>query len=241
MSTVNPVDLPRASAGASMSPDDLDDRLAEAARYAVLNRLMPVLRHDVAGALQPIRTLLLVLERRVQRAEPDLEAIAKTVASVSTLTKQATINCMSALGWMASPEDVHVSLRSSVDEATQLLALELSVNSLSLVNGIADDSATAPQSFLRSVLMGALLAFCDQCVAGGTLHVTFDAAAADSPQPDRLQLRMLPVEVEKSPALLERVRKYRTIGWPDVAAMAQACGVQMARGDGWLTLDLPKP
>lgn len=241
MSTVNPVDLPRASAGASVIPDGLDDRLAEAARYAVLARLMPVLRHDVAGALQPIRTLLLVLERRVQRAEPDLEAIAKAVASVSTLTKQATIDCMSALGWMASPEDVHVSLRSSVDEATQLLALELSVNSLSLVNGIADDSATAPQSFLRSVFMGALLAFCDHCVARGTLQVTFDAAAADSPQPDRLQLRMLPDETGKTPSSLEGGRKYRTIGWPDVAAMAHACGVQMARGDAWVTLDLPKP
>ena len=241
MSTVNPSDLPPASAAASISPDGLADRLAEAARYAVLNRLMPVLRHDVAGALQPIRTLLLVLERRVQRAEPDLEAIAKTVESVSALTKQATVDCMSAWGWMASTEDVHVSLRSSVDEATQLLALELSVNSLSLVNGIADDSATAPQSFLRSVLMGALLAFCDQCVAGGTLQVTFDAATADTQQPGRLQLRMLPGEVEKSPSSVEGGRKYRTIGWPDVAAMAQACGTQMARGDAWLTLDLPKP
>ena len=240
MSTVNPSDLPPASVAASIGPDGLDDRLAEAARFAVLNRLMPVLRHDVAGALQPIRTLLLVLERRVQRAEPDLEAIAKTVASVSTLTKQATVDCMSALRWIASTEDVHVSLRSSVDEATQLLALELSVNSLSLVNGIADDSATAPQSFLRSVLMGALLAFCDECVAGGTLQVTFDAAA-DSPQPGRLQLRMLPDEAAKSPSAFEGGRKYRTIGWPDVAAMARACGVQMVRGDAWLTLDLPKP
>ena len=241
MSTVNPSDLPPASAAASISPDGLDDRLAEAARYAVLNRLMPVLRHDVAGVLQPIRTLLLVLERRVQRAEPDLEAIAKTVASISTLTKQATVDCMSALGWIASTEDVHVSLRSSVDEATQLLALEFSVNSLSLVNGIADDSATAPQSFLRSVFMGALLAFCDQCVAGGTLQVTFDAAAADSSQPGRLLVRMLPDEVEKLPSAFEGGRKYRTIGWPDVAAMARACGVQMVRGDAWLTLDLPKP
>ena len=241
MSTVNPSDLPPASAAASISPDGLDDRLAEAARYAVLNRLMPVLRHDVAGVLQPIRTLLLVLERRVQRAEPDLEAIAKTVASISTLTKQATVDCMSALGWMASAEDVHVSLRSSVDEATQLLALELSVNSLSLVNGIADDSATAPQSFLRSVFMGALLAFCDQCVAGGTLQVTFDAADADSSQPGRLLVRMLPDEVEKLPSAFEGGRKYRAIGWPDVAAMAHACGVQMVRGDAWLTLDLPKP
>ena len=239
MSTVNPSDLPPASAATSISLDGLNDRLAEAARYAVLRRLMPVLRHDVAGSLQPIRTLLVVLERRTQLPQPDLAAIAKTVTSISTLTKQASVDCMSALGWMASGDDAHVSLRSSVDDATKWLALELAAHSLLIVNGIADDSATAPQSFLRSVFMGALLAFCDQCVSGGTLQVTFDAAAVDSPQPGRLQLRMLADDTGKSPSFLDVGRKYRLIGWPDVEAMAQSCAVEMARGDGWLTLDLP--
>ena len=185
--------------------------------------------------------LLMVLERRVQSTNPDLEAIAKTVMSISTLTKQATDDCMSALGWIASSKDVQVSLRSSVDEAIKLLAMESSVNALALVNGIADDSSTAPQSFLRSVFIGALLAFCDQHGAGGTLQVTFEASTADSLQPGRLQLRVLPDDTGESPASLDVVRKYRMIGWPDVQAMAKSCGVEMARGDGWLTLDLPKP
>lgn len=227
------------SDAASTTLDSLNDRLAEAARYAVLNRLMPVLQHDVAGSMQPARMLLMVLERRVQSAHPDMEAIAKTVMSISTLTKQATVDCMGALGWIASNKDIHVSLRSSVDEAIKLLAMESSVNALALVNGITDDSATAPQNFLRSVFIGALLAFCDQHVAGGTLQVTFKAATADSQQPGQLQLRMLPGDTGKSPASLDVMHKYRLIGWPDVEAMATSCGAQMARGDGWLTLDLP--
>ena len=229
------------SDAASITLESLNDRLAEAARYAVLNRLIPVLHHDVAGSMQPVRMLLMVLERRVQSTNPDLEAIAKTVMSISTLTKQATDDCMSALGWIASSKDVQVSLRSSVDEAIKLLAMESSVNALALVNGIADDSSTAPQSFLRSVFIGALLAFCDQHGAGGTLQVTFEASTADSLQPGRLQLRVLPDDTGESPASLDVVRKYRMIGWPDVQAMAKSCGVEMARGDGWLTLDLPKP
>jgi len=224
---------------ASRNLESLNDRLAEAARYAVLNRLIPALHHDVAGAMQPVWMLLMVLERRIQSTDPDLEAIAKNVMSISTLTKQATVDCMSALGWMASSKDTHVSLRNSVDEAIKLLAMESSVNGLALVNGIADDSATAPQVFLRSVVIGALLAFCDQYVAGGTLQVTFDAATADSQQPGKLQLRRVPDATGTSPASLDVVRKYRMIGWPDVQAMANSCGVHMARGDGWLTLDLP--
>lgn len=241
MSTVTPKALPPAIDAAAIAVDGLNERLAEAARYAVFNRVMPALRHDVAGSMQPVRMLLMVLQRRVQIAEPDLEAIAKNVTSLNTLTRQATDNCISALGWMASGEDARVGLRSAVDEAIQLLALEWSVNALALVNGIAGDSATASQSFLRSVFMGALLAFCDQRVPGDTLQVTFDAAAADSQQSGQLQLRMLSDNTGKSPVSLDVVRKYRMIGWPDVEAMARSCGVQMARGDGWLILYLPKP
>ena len=87
--------------------------------------------------------------------------------------------------------------------------------------------------------MGALLTFCDQHIDGGISQVNF-AAATDSKQPSQLKLRMLPDDTGKSPASLDLDRKYRMIGYPDVQAMAQSCGVQMARGDSWLTLDLPE-
>lgn len=241
MSTPIPSYLPAANLVAATTLDAVNDWRADAARYAVLNRMMPALRHDVAGAMQPVRMLLMVLERRLQNADPDLDAIAKNVTSISTLTKLASVDVMRAMDWTASGEDVRVSLRSSVDEAIKLLALELTLKKMALVNGIADDSATAPQSFLRSVFMGALLAFCDQNVEGGILQVTV-TSAADSRQTSQLQLqlRMLPDDTGTSNVSLDVDRKYRVIEWPDVQAMAQSCGIQMARGDGWLTLDLPK-
>lgn len=239
MSTIAPANLPSASDALPTTTDRLNDRLAEAAFYAVLRRLMPVLRHDVAGSMQPVRMLLMVLERRMQVPEPDLQAIAKNITSVSSLTKQATADCISALEWISSSRDICVSLRSSVDEAIKLLALELSVTALKLVNGITDDSATAPQSFLHSVFMGALLAFCDQRDVSGTLQVTFEAAK-DSHHSSQLHLQMLPDDAGKSPASLDIVRKYRLIDWLDVQAMARFLGVRMEQGDGWLKLDLPK-
>ena len=236
-----PENLPPAGDAVPTTAHSVNDRLAEAARYAVLRRVFPVLRHDVAGSLQPVRMLLMVLERRVQKTEPDLAAISKSVTSLSALTMQATADCMRALEWVDSSQDPHVGLRDGVDEAGKLLALELSVNPLVLVNGVEDDSATAPRSFFRSVFMGALLAFCDQHVASGTLQVTFQKAAANSPQAGQLQLRMLPSDAGKSPPPPDEVRQPRMIGWPDVQAMARSCGVEMAQGDGWLNLDLPRP
>ena len=189
--------------------------------------------------MQPVRMLMMVLERRVHAPEPDVQAITKNVVSVSALTKQATADCINALEWIGSSQDAHVNLRSSVDEAIKLLAIELSAHALVLVNGISNDTATAPQSYLRTVFMGSLLAFCDQRAAGGTLKVTFEPAS-DSHPADRLQLRLLPGGADKPPALQDLVRKYRLIDWPDVQAMARSFGVTVTQGDGWLTLDLPK-
>ena len=237
MLTTAPVNLLSAADEAPSIPKGLNDRLAEAACYAVLRRLMPVLRHDVAGAMQPVRMLLMVLERRIQAPEPDVAAITKNVASLSGLAKQATADCIGALEWIGSSHDAQVSLRSSVDEAIKLLAMELSANGLELVNGIADDAATAPQSFLRSVLMGALLALCDQRSQGSALQVTYTAAHGH--QSGQLRLEMLPDDAGTSPVSLDIVRKYRLMDWPDVEAMAQSFSVKLERGDGWLTLGLP--
>ena len=239
MSNSDTANLPSASIAAPPDRESLNDRLAEAACYAVLRRVMPVLRHDMAGAMQPVRMLMMVLERRVSVPEPDMQAIAKNVVSVSALTKQATADCVNALEWIDASQDAHVSLRSSVDEAIKLLAMELSAHALTLVNGISDDTASAPQSFLRTVFMGSLLAFCDQRATGGTLQVTFEAAT-DSHRAHRLQLRLLPGDAGKALASQGLVRRYRLMEWPDVQAMARPFGVTVTQGDGWLTLDLPK-
>ena len=239
MPSIDSANLATASGVKSLSPQGLNDRLAEAACYAVLRRLMPVLRHGVAGAMQPIRIVLVVLERRVQAPEPDLQAIAKNVTTASGLAKQASIDCISALEWTGSSNDAHVSVRSGVDEAIKLLAMELSANALTLDNGISDDLVTAPQSFLRTVFMGALLAFCDQSAAAGTLQVTLEAAT-DPHSAGRLQVRLVPDDSGKSRAAPEdMICRYRLIEWPDVEAMARPFGVKVAQGDGWQTLELP--
>ena len=41
----------------------LKERLAEAARYALLRRLAPAIRHSMGGALQPISMVVALLEK----------------------------------------------------------------------------------------------------------------------------------------------------------------------------------
>ncbi len=239
MTTTQPSNLPFVSDAKPLSLEVGNSRLTEAACYAVLRRMMPVLRHDVAGAMQPVRMLMLVLERRVHAPEPDMQAISKSVVSASALTKQGTADCMNALEWLDSSQDTLVSLRSSVDEAVKLLAIELSAHAMALVNGIADDKANASQGFCRTVFVGALLAFCDQCTGGGTLHVSFEAGN-DRHAASQLLLQLHSGDVSNVSQFQDVVHKDRLIDWLDIQAMARPFGVAVTRGEGWMRLELPK-
>ena len=225
--------------------DLVPDRLAEAACYAILQRIAPVLRHDVAGFLQPVRMLMMVLQRRVQMPEPDLQAIADNVASANDLTMEAAAGCMNAMGWIGASEDAAVSVSSGVNEAAALLAMELSNHGLEIHNTISDDAVAIPQSFFRTVLVGALLAFCDQRMVGSTLQISMETEGGNTPAANRLMLRMLSGDVADvasagssgAPGL---DRQSRRIDWTDVEAMAGPFGVAVARGEGWLAVGLPQ-
>jgi hypothetical protein len=231
MSTLTTRDLGPAAEAPPVTPELLQQRLAEAANYAVLRRIAPVLRHDVAGFMQPVGMLMMVLQRRVQMPEPDLQAIAKNVASVSALAKEATTGCMNAMGWMASRDDTGVSLHDGADEVVRLLALELSARGLTAVNEIAADTGSAARSFFRSVFAGALLAWCDQTAGAGVLHISASSQAGDT------ELKLL-FEPTGDAAPTEAVTAQRPIDWDDVQAMARASGATLSRGEGWLRLKL---
>lgn len=221
------------AAASAVIADHLQDRLAEAASYAVLRRIAPVLRHDVAGFMQPIGMLMMVLQRRVQMPEPDLQAVAKNVASVSALTKEATTGCMNAMGWMASREDNGVSLHEGADEVVRLLTLELSARGLTAVNEIAADAGSAARSFFRGAFVAALLAWCDQTAGAGVLHISASSQAGDA------GLKLL-FEPAGDAAPTEAVTAQRPIDWDDVQALARSSGATLLRGEGWLRLKLER-
>ena len=230
-----PPTTPKASSSAVNAPsvgaDFLQERLAEAASLAVLQRIASALRHDVAGFMHPVGMLAMVLQRRVQMPEPDLQAIAKNVMSVSALAKEATTGCMNAMDWMASREDACTSMYAGVDEVVRLLALELTGCGLSAANDIAEDKARLPRRFFRSVLAGALLAWCDQNPGAGVLRISGSSDANEA----ELKLQF---EADDTALATDAGSPQRRIGWDDVEALARASGATLSRGDGWLRLQL---
>jgi hypothetical protein len=205
----------------------------EAACFAILCRIAPVLRHDIAGLMQPVRLLATVLERRLLKPDLDRETIAENVRSVNLLTKDATVECMNIVAWLtppnSSPDGALVNLRSSVDEIRKLLALEFANRSITLVNNIGAGAEQVPQSFMRTVFTGLLLAFCDENSTGGQVQVS-------------LLENMLTIRVIKADNVHHQAADIsppvRPIRWQDVQAMASAFELAPRRGDGWIEINL---
>ena len=220
----------RANAGASAS--------AEAACYAVLGRLAPALRHDMAGAMQPLGMIAMVLQRRLQMPEPDLQVIARNVAAISALAKEASAGCMNAIGWLVPHEPVDVELQAGVEEIIKLLALELSECGLVPAVEMAAGSMLAPQSFFRTVVAGAVFALCDQRGQAGTLQISREGGAVNG---DGHHATVLMLRVIADPAVRVSTRPLnpRCISWQDVEAMAATLDLAVARGEGWISLAVP--
>jgi hypothetical protein len=203
---------------------------SEAAAYAILCRVGPVLRHDIAGLMQPVRMLVTVLEKRANKPEFDRAATTENISTISMLTKQASAGCMNAFEWFAPPSDASMNLRAGIDELKKLLALEFSLSALTLENAVPYDSDAVPKSFVRLVLMGALLAFSDSQLAPSTLRIAIDAST--------ISLILVPDNIEElNPSPFDRHQ--RCIDWLDAEALATSFGSNTERGEGWFRIELP--
>lgn len=208
------------------------DRMAESARYAVLGRLAPMLRHDVAGALQPLGMMTALLQKRLQAGAPDMVALAKNGESIHVLGKEAAATCLAVMGWLAPKGDESVSVQAGAQELLTLMETELFLHGLVGVNDIPAGEARFARLFFRGAFAAALLALCDHRAGAGSVHVgLLELRGAPG-----LCLRFAP-DALTPPA--QPVQRQRRIGWDDVQALAAAAGVAFAQGENWVALQLP--
>lgn len=210
-----------------------DALAAEAARYAVLRRMGSAIRHQIAGALQPVGMLASMLERRVQAPQPNVEALRKNTGEMSRLARTASAECVALMGWFAPPaEDVRVPISQGADECIHLLATELSFRGFTLVSTWDAGDASVDRTALRMLLPAALMAFTDNAAVTGEVrlqaHVQGDAV--------RLTLVLVPGADGHTPV---PAKAYRPLGWDDVHALALDSGVGLQVDLGGASLVFP--
>lgn len=188
---------------------------AEAARYALLRRLAPSIRHHLVGEFQPIGMVASMMDRRLQTDAPNLAHLRENSASLGKLSRTAASMCMNLMSWLAPKKEAVTQLDSGVLDCLSLLTTELRFRGFVIVNEIADMPVDVSLSALRSVLPAALLALSDQ--QPGPADVVLSATWVDGAVAVSMRRRPAERSADNSPNT-----DYRALTWLDVAALAQA-------------------
>ncbi|MBH2020402.1 MAG: hypothetical protein I8H91_12860 [Burkholderiales bacterium] len=214
----------------------LKERLAEAARYALMRRLLPAIRHNLAGSLQPIGMMSAMLERRIKSAVPDLAQLGKNTQALATLSREAAATSVNLMAWLGPRDNDPVAVSSAVEESLGLMSTELSFRGFSVVNQTADVLAELPKGMLRSVFTASLIALTDSAenAASVVVSATGEAGAAGG---TRLKIALEPGGMAEFAAMGARMTSYRTLQWTDVQALADAEGVHLKYASGFVQLD----
>lgn len=195
----------------------------ESARYALLRRIAPALRHHMAGTLQPIGMISAIMERRLQAAEPDLTALRDSSKSIGTLSRSAASAGMNLITWVVPKENGVVSLQAGVEECVGLLATDLAFRGFTLVNNIGPSDALTSVGALRTVFTAALITLTDSARSPASVVLSSE------PDHDQTWVRIT-VNCKDGATGSDDPQSYRKLGWDDVNVLAAAEQVRLSHG-----------
>lgn len=176
------IDTPTAAPDAAFAPaaepgaDGLPAE-AEAARYALLRRLGPALRHDLVVHLQALAMMAEVLGARLER-DPQDSRLPQQLGRMHLLARDAVAGALQVAGWLLPPEDDAIDLRDGLEESLGLVRSSLGFRGLQLQADLPEAGLAVSRDRLRHLLLGGLLHLSDLGGPAGTLRVQARADAA---------------------------------------------------------------
>ena len=201
----------------------------EAARYAVLRRLAPSLRHHMVRPLQPIGLIYGVLHHKLSAEQPDLPSVRQEAEKINEFAKAALDECVDMSTWLAPEPDVLTDVESGVKECVGLLATMLHFCGFRLINSVEELPTQVLRDAMRMVLSAALLEMTDAMSEPATVTIQARASASD-----------ITVLLQAEPLAEGQLDRYddgyRKLAWADVQALALSEHVGLSRQDRQVTL-----
>ena len=194
----------------------------EAARYALLRRLAPSMRHHLVVNLQPIGMIYEVMDRRLRAPAPDLASVHDSAQKINGFARAALDSCLDVVTWLAPDKSAIVPVVDGVRECVGLLATSLGFRGYAVRNEVASMPGEVSRASLRNVLTSSLIHLTDQSPPPADLVLT----AGAEPQGVRLVLSLRPTQGSQGFA---NEANYRKLDWNDVQALAEAESVQLQR------------
>jgi hypothetical protein len=205
---------------------------AEAARYALLRRLAPSMRHHLVVNLQPIGMICEVMDRRLRAPAPDLGSVHDSAHKINGFARAALDSCLDVVGWLAPDDAVSCTVQEAATECAGLLATSLGFRGFALRNQVAIPGAVK-RSAIRHALAGSLICLTDELSPPAELLLDAEEASGGA----RISLRFQPTEGERG---FVPEAAYRPLAWDDLQALAEAEGITAERdGERCIVLVVP--
>jgi hypothetical protein len=201
----------------------------EAARYALLRRLAPSMRHHLVVNLQPISMIYEVMDRRLRAPAPDLATVHDSAHKINGFARAALNSCLDVVTWLSPDEAAVSTVAEGVRECVGLLATSLSFRGYAMRNDVETLPGQIQRTAIRSVLTAALIHITDEVGPPADLVLTAQARPAGV----EIVLAVRPTDGDQGFA---NEAAYRRLEWADVQALAAAESVDLARQDQRLSL-----
>lgn len=217
------------------APDAELARLAEGARYALLQRLTPALQHQIMGNFQSMNMIAIMLERRTGTASPDMGSLRQDCALLGNVSDSAVKAIINLLTWVRPKPAATQRFDAGVEECVKLLLDEFKLRGFDMDNGVGTVEVEMCSRTLRSVVSAALVCMSDQSAVPAVLKLSAQPLAG------RIELSIDLQPCDQQPAATVRTNGYRPLQWRDVELLAAAESVGLARSStgARLAFDLP--
>ena len=207
---------------------------AEAARYSILRRLAPALKHDMVVNLQAVAMMAEVLNARLERGLGNPNELQKSVSKINRLAREAVMTCLDVAAWIEPGEDEGIRLREGVEECVALLAGNFNFRGFSIGNEVPDIDFQVSREALRNLLSAALITLTDSASTPAEVLVKAEVSAGFAVLTVRCEAR------ESDPETLPFVVTYRQLDWSDVQALAVAESVELFRTAEQIVMRIPR-
>jgi hypothetical protein len=208
---------------------------AESARYGVLRRLAPALKHDMVVNLQAIAMMAEVLNARLERGSPAPEEFRTSISKLNRLARDAVANCLKVASWLEpGAEDESVRLADGVEECMALLASNFNFRGFVVHKELAENNFQVSRVVLRNLLVAALITLTDAAAGPCELRVKAEVVSGMA----EISVRISPRQDELEGLPYEA--SYRQLEWSDVQALALAESVDLVRGTDHIIMRMPR-
>lgn len=207
---------------------------AEAARYGVLRRLGPALKHDMVVNLQAIAMMAEVLNAKLERGSPAPMEFQTSIAKLNRLAREAVANCLKVASWIEPGEDESVRLADGVDECLALLASNFNFRGFLVTKEVPDSNFQVSRVVLRNLLIASLITLTDAAAGPCEVRVKVEVLGGFA----EISVRISPRQDDFEGLPYEA--SYRQLEWSDVQALALAESVELVRSHDQIVMRMPR-